>query len=160
MSKEFDKDFIERFRRAAKHARLEFSPSRLAGAFGYAKQTIHTWMAGSIPRTDALFRIADKMKVEPRWLATGQEPMLTAVNTTGIEPAEQELLARYRAADPRWQLSLRLLAALATEDQIEAATDVNMVIARIFGKKVSELRFVSNERVQAAFGNTPRTRSK
>lgn len=68
---------------------------------------------------------------------------------------ERDLIARYRAADPRWQLSLRLLAALATEDQIEAATDVNVVVARILGKKPADVRYASNERVAAAFGVAP-----
>lgn len=68
---------------------------------------------------------------------------------------ERALIVRYRNADPRWQLSLRLLAALATEDQIEAATDVNVVVARILGKKPAEIRYASNERVAAAFGPAP-----
>lgn len=68
---------------------------------------------------------------------------------------ERALIARYRQADPRWQLSLRLLAALATEDQIEAATDVNVVIARIMGKKPAEVRYASNEAVAEAFGKAP-----
>jgi hypothetical protein len=70
------------------------------------------------------------------------------------------LIARYRAADPRWQLSLRLLAALATEDQFEVARDVNVVIARVFRKNPAEIRYASNERVAAAFGKAPHVKAK
>lgn len=110
------------------------------------------WLNGSLPSSDTLFAIADAFKVNARWLATGMGEMLAAGNGAQLEPHEESLLEHYRAADPRWKLSLRLLAALANEDQIEASTDVDMVIARIFGKRP---KYVSNERVRKALGDAP-----
>lgn len=152
-------DFHERLKRAADHAKVEYSQTAIAKELDVSKQTVDQWMAGSLPRAGVIYRMADKWGLNPRWLATGQGSMLgpsdAIVADTSLETHERELLARYRAADPRWQLSLRLLAALAVEDQIEAATDVNMVVARIMGKKPADVRYVSNERVRQAFGDVP-----
>lgn len=68
---------------------------------------------------------------------------------------ERALIDRYRLADARWQLSLRLLAALATEDQIEVASDVNVVIARILGMKPKDLRYPSDKEVAKKIGPLP-----
>jgi hypothetical protein len=108
--------------------------------------------------------VADKLRAkgvahpfsEPRWLATGEQASAGSAAVNGdLSASERDLVARYRNADPRWQLALRLLAALGTEEQVEFATDVNVIIARILGKKPADVRYASNERVAAAFGEAP-----
>lgn len=43
----------------------------LSRNLGVAKQTIGGWLAGSVPAGDMLFRLADELGVDARWLATG-----------------------------------------------------------------------------------------
>lgn len=81
--------------------------------------------------------------------------MLPTPASSDLKPHEEDLIARYRTADPRWQLSLRLLSHLATEEQIEAATDVNMVVARIFGMKRKDLRPPTDKYVAQKIGTAP-----
>jgi transcriptional regulator with XRE-family HTH domain len=147
--------FPERLLKAAAHAKVPYKPQALADRLETTRSKVHIWMNGSLPRADTLFMIAEKLGVDARWLATGEGDMIARAAPQGLPLPEAQLIARYRAADPRWQLSLRLLAALATEDQVEAATDVNMVMARILGKKPAEVRYASNEAVAAAFGDAP-----
>lgn len=74
MSKGVD-DFPERLRRACLYAGVAYSPTKIGHHIGENKQTVHAWMhAGSLPRADTLFMMADKFGVDPRWLATGEGP--------------------------------------------------------------------------------------
>ncbi len=153
--------FRDRLKLAAAHARIEYSQTAIAKSVGASKQTVDRWMGDGMPTPSMLFAIADQWGVEPRWLATGVGPMARQAGALGaIGAHEAELLTRYRAADPRWQLSLRLLSTLATADQLEAASDVNMVIARILGKKPADVRYTANERVAEAYGQAPHVRSR
>lgn len=151
----FDMTFKERLQQAAAHAKVTWGQTAIATSLGFRKQTVDRWFDTGEPKPEQLFAIADKWKVDARWLATGRGQMLTAGQGSRLEHHEDELLKRYRDADPRWQLSLRLLAALATEDQIEASTDVNMVIARIFGKKPADLKYPPDSKVRAFKGDAP-----
>lgn len=118
-------------------------------------------MGNGRPTAETLFLIADKWGVSARWLATEEGPMVLAPARVSPHEAialpqhEVELLSNYRQSDPRWKLALRLLAALGTEEQVEVATDVNVIIARVLGKKPAEVRYASNEKVAAAFGEAP-----
>lgn len=147
--------FSDRLKKAAEHAKVEWSQTAIAKALDMNKQTVDRWFGTGEPKPAQIYRIADRWGVDPRWLATGEGGMLPRPSTDGLEPVEEELLARYREADPRWKLSLRLLSHLATEEQIEAAADVNVVMARIFGKRPREIRPVSNRAVERAFGDAP-----
>lgn len=150
-----DMTFKDRLQKAAAHAKVNWGQTAIAASLGFRKQTVDRWFDTGEPKPEQLFVIADKWKVDARWLATGRGQMLAAGTGSTLAAHEEELMARYRDADPRWQLSLRLLAALATEEQIEASTDVNMVIARIFGKKPSDLRYPSDTKVRAFKGDAP-----
>lgn len=156
MSKSLDRDgYPERLRAAAAHAKVDYSPTALGKILGVNKQTAATWMAGSMPRGDKLFQHADKLGVDPRWLATGRGDMLArAPLPAEMPPEEISLLDRYRACDSRWKLSLRLLAMVGTEDMDEVAESVNLVIARIFAKHPSAVRPVSDERVEQALSSS------
>lgn len=156
MSKEMDTDFPARLRAAAAHAKVDFQPTAIGKFVGVNKQTAATWIAGSLPRSEKIFEVADAFGVDPRWFATGEGQMLTKPGVdAGLQPHEEDLVSRYRVADPRWQLSLRLLSYVATEEQHEVAGDVNIVLARIFGKRPREIRPVSNKAVEKAYGMAP-----
>lgn len=45
--------------------------AQLAREIGVGKQSISDWLKGSMPAADVVFRLADALKVDPRWLATG-----------------------------------------------------------------------------------------
>lgn len=100
------------------------------------------------PGTEARSALAKVFARSESYIEFGETRRQASAHSEAFElsPEEKNLIARYREADPRWRLSLRLLAALATEDQIEVATDVNVVIARIVGKKPKELRYASDKR--------------
>lgn len=162
--------FSERFKKACDRAGIEWSQTAIGKALGVSKQTADRWMGNGQPSADTLFGLADKLRAkgvpppfsDPRWLATGENVAMAGVigpdgdKYGDLSGEERALVASYRKADPRWQLSLRLLAALADpEDQIEAATDVNYVVARIVGKKPVEVRYASDRRVEEAFGQAP-----
>lgn len=77
MSKKIDLGFGGRFKQAAENARvLELwqgapgSQTSIAAYLGVTKQNVDSWMKGTLPRADQLCDIADKFKVDPRWLAT------------------------------------------------------------------------------------------
>lgn len=119
------------------------------------RQTAATWISGSVPKADLLFRLADALRVDSRWLATGDGAMVVQTTTDGLSPPEEDLVARFRDCHPRWQLSITLLSYVATEDQAEVSGDVTAVLARAFGKRPSEIRYVASRRVRAAYGDAP-----
>lgn len=163
-----DMKFSDRLKQACDRARpkIEWSQTALGRAFGVSKQTAERWMGDGKPSAETLFALSDTLEKSgvpypfcaARWLATGED----AVSAVGMRPEqprleadELELALRYRDADPRWKLALRLLAALGAEAQVEVATDVNVIIARVLGKKPTEVRYATNERVAAAYGEAP-----
>lgn len=133
------------------------SQEALANLAGVKYQSVQEWEQedGTAPSRKRQAAVADALGVSVSELMTGNEASSQLPAEVDLTMDERALVVRYRAADPRWQLSLRLLAALATEDQIEAATDVNVIIARIMGKKPAEVRYATNESVLAAFGKAP-----
>lgn len=149
-------NFSERLKKACDHSGIGWSQTAIGRALGVSKQTAERWMGDGKPSADTLFAVADKLKVDARWLATGEGEMLRKpAAASELEPHEDDLIARYRIADPRWQLSLRLLSYVATEEQHEVAGDVNIVLARIFGKRPKDIRPVPNKAVERAYGMAP-----
>lgn len=86
-----------------------------------------------------------------------EAPDLSPKGADGNQLSEQErqLVECYRVADPRWRLSLRLLAAIATSAQDEIAEAVNVVIAKIFAKHPSDLKYTPDARVHEVLGDAP-----
>lgn len=150
--------FSDRLRQACDRAKppIEWGPTPVGNAVGVSKQTAGRWMGKGQPAADTLFQIADKLSAagvpepycDPRWLATGKEQTKLASE----DPVVDQLVTQYHRADPRWQLSIRLLSALAVEDQLVIAGDVNMVVARILGMKPKDLRYPSDEVVGKKLG--------
>jgi hypothetical protein len=79
-------------------------------------------------------------------LANGTLDQVDMVTSETLTPDELEMLQKYRRASPRWRLSLRLLAEVRDEDQNEVSESVNVLMAKIFAKPVSD------ERVAKAYG--------
>lgn len=145
--------------------------AELVKVAGVSKGLVSQWLNDQRESMgyDAAQKIHRKYGYAMDWLMTGKgtkkngalpTPDPSVPSYADLSTLEADLIARYRAADPRWQLSLRLLAALATEDQFEVARDVNVVIARVFRKNPAEIRYASNERVAAAFGKAPHVKAK
>lgn len=62
--------FRDRLKKAAELSGVEWSPTAVARALGYPKQTVHRWFNKGQPKPAEVFRIADKWKVNARYLAT------------------------------------------------------------------------------------------
>jgi transcriptional regulator with XRE-family HTH domain len=140
----------------------------LASAIGkkkpYSGEAVRRWEEGlDQPGRKARAALAKVFGLSEAYIEFGPATAsrVTQVQEQQAQPyhltdEERSLIASYRRADPRWRLSLRLLAALSDpEDQIDAATDVNMVVARVMGKKVKDLRYADDRRVEETFGKAP-----
>lgn len=94
--------FADRLREAASYAGAEFSQTAIANSLGIKKQTVDRWFRGGEPRPHMIFHIADRWKVDARWLATEEGYMLPHPPTGGgLTTQERELVDRYRQADPQ-----------------------------------------------------------
>lgn len=145
--------FNERLREAARHAKVEWGQTAIAKSLEVSKQTVDRWMGTGEPKPAQLFRIADRWKIDARWLATGEGQMIAAYpGHTELPWQEQELLRGYREAEPKWQFCLLLLARLAHDEQVQAASDVNVIMARIFGERY---KVTPSARVKLAYGDAP-----
>lgn len=156
--------FRDRLREAAKHFGVEYGQTAIAKSLSVPKQTVDQWMGNSAPSAQMVFHIADKWQgLNPRWLALEEGPMLlgqarAAIGAPLADPEEVQLVMRYRGADARWKLALKLLAGLADEDQVQAATDINVIIARILKVKAKDIRYPSDKEVEAKLGLPPNAR--
>jgi transcriptional regulator with XRE-family HTH domain len=71
--------FRERFQRAAAYAKVEWSPTAIGASLTLNKQTVARWMDEKNPGEPSgatLFKIADRWKVDARWLTTGEGNMI------------------------------------------------------------------------------------
>lgn len=101
--------FADRLREAAAYAGIEYSQTAIAKSLGISKQTVDRWFSGGEPRPIMIFHIADRWKVDPRWLATDEGSMFPRYPASALTTQELELLERYRQADPQWKRSLSML---------------------------------------------------
>lgn len=158
-------DFPKRLKMACQLRNVEYSQTAIGKSLGLGKQTIDRWMAGTLPRADNIFLIADKWALNPRWLAIG-EGEIENYAAAGVRPGsvdeltytEQELLVGFRKADPRWKLTIQILASLSNEDQVQAATDINMIVAGLVGMKPKDLKYPSDKYVEKKLGLPPNVR--
>jgi transcriptional regulator with XRE-family HTH domain len=146
-----DNGFAQRLEKACERAGVPYRQSAIGKLLELNRQTVDTWMNGSLPRADVLYRLADALKVDARWLATGHGDMVEKPELKGNGDIS-DLVDRYVASSPRWQLSLRLLSHVATQPKLEADGDVNAIIARVFGKSPKEIKYVPNKRVEETYG--------
>lgn len=91
MSRKLDMEFGDRLRQAAEGLGIPYKQTPIADYLEVRKQNVDAWMNGSLPRSDQLFIIADKLKVDPRWLATGKRGADAGNNIPS--PKAEKLLA-------------------------------------------------------------------
>lgn len=148
--------FSDRLKKATDRLNVEWGPTPLGKFLGVSKQTAERWMGDGQPSIEKLFDIADRCAVDPRWLATEEGDMDQApALPPDLDQNERTLLLSFRKAEPRWQLALRLLAALATPDQVEVAGDINMVVARLVGMKPKDLKYPKDTVAEKKLGLPP-----
>ncbi len=139
-------EFSDRLKAAARHAEVEWSQTAVARSLGYSKQTVDRWFGSGEPKAAQVFAIADRWKVDARWLATGQGDMVKQ---------ETEATAR----DAREEMLLLLFRGLTPEQQREQALEINALVS---GNREIQRRFLNkplrtygNAEVEAAFGKVP-----
>jgi transcriptional regulator with XRE-family HTH domain len=68
----YDTEFGVRLKMALHHLKQDWTSPTKAGEFlGKSRQTVHQWFNGTIPDTNELWKLEDKLKVSARWLVTG-----------------------------------------------------------------------------------------
>lgn len=140
--------FRDRLKEAATHAGVPYGQTAIAKSLGVSKQTVDQWMDKGRPTPEYIYLIADKWRVNPRWLATEQGEM-----TDGRSAAQQ------RPLSTREEIAIELFAGLTNLQQKEqikalrALYDANRLIREQFMDR--PLRNVSNEEVEKAFGPVP-----
>lgn len=107
--------------------------AKLAEAVGTIQAVVSALEKRDSKTSELLFEFADALRLNPRWLLTGQGESGLEKPWAPLELAGDEagLLADYRAAHPSWRLSLRLLARLRTTAQPEVSESVNALLAKI-----------------------------
>lgn len=122
------------------------SKAVLARAAKVSDSAVGQWERGDTKnlKLHVLFAVADALQMSARELATGETE-----RPADLPADEIEILEKYRQASPRWKLSLRLLADVRDNDQEEVSESINLLMAKIFAKPVSD------RRVEEAFGHAP-----
>lgn len=110
---------------------LEISPQRLSN-----------WRTRGIPAS-ALPRVAAQLGITVEaYLAASGRPVSRAEQPRAayLTNDEQQLLEHYRRATPNWQLTLRLLAKLPSEEHTTVSSSVNVLLAKIAADAVPDER--------------------
>jgi transcriptional regulator with XRE-family HTH domain len=76
--------FSERLKKATARAGIEWSQTAIGKALGVSKQTADRWMGDGQPAADTIFKVADALKVDARWLAT-EEGLMVATQEQDAE---------------------------------------------------------------------------
>jgi transcriptional regulator with XRE-family HTH domain len=95
------------------------SPTEVGKFLGVNKQTAARWLAGGEPSIGMLFKIADKLKVNPRYLAEGTlpiepEPRLDPREYEAVTQIFRVLAKHNKKALDEWLRSGRKLVELTT----------------------------------------------
>lgn len=136
--------------REARRAR-KVTQAQLAKAAGVKQPSISELETGETKMIsgDTLIAISSALRVRPEWLLTNRGQMEDDVGAT-LSPDERQLLANYRAATPRWRVSLLYMSALKGDTmQDEAAESMNIVLAKIVATPVPD------KRVEETYGFPP-----
>lgn len=137
-----------------RHARRELrklTQPQLAAAAGIKQPSLSELETGETKEISGptLMAVAKALRVRPEWLLTGELPIERSA-ADDLAQDELELLANYRAAAPRWKVSIRYMAALRGDQaQDEAAGSMNIVLAKIAATPVADYR------VEQAYGKAP-----
>lgn len=128
-----------------RHARRErgnMSQAALAKAAGIKQPSVSELESGETKEISGptLIAIAGALKVRPEWLVNGKGAM-NEDEFGNLAQDERELLTNYRAALPRWKVSIRFMARLKGDaEQDEAAESMNVVLAKVSATPVADER--------------------
>ena len=129
------------------HARRTrgLTQAKLADTVGTIQAVVSALEKRDSKTSELLFEFADALRVNPRWLLTGQGESGLDKPWVPLELANDEtgLIADYRAAHPSWRLSLRLLARLRQGAQPEVSESVNALLAKIAADPAADSRLGS-----------------
>lgn len=91
--------FLDRFKAALTAQGVDTkSPTAIGSFLGVNKQTVDRWLKGGEPGPEMLFLIADKTKVDARWLATNKGSMTPRLE---LSPTEVNAIEQiYRQLKP------------------------------------------------------------
>lgn len=114
-------------------------PADLARAAGVSISAVMQWESNKTKnlKLDNLFKIADALGVEARWLGTGE-----GIKLKKLEIEEGEAITRLRDALPAWRRYVLSLAMTADHSRQQLFLDM-----------LSE--HVSDDKVAAAYGKAP-----
>jgi len=114
----------------------------LAQKTGLAQPSISELETGETKEISGstLISICDALKVRPEWLVTGKLPIEYG-EAEALSDDERELLASYRAATPKWRMTIRYAATLKDDVQQDiAAESMNTVLANIAAQPVADYK--------------------
>lgn len=130
-----------RLRYARKELR-KLNQQQLAKATGLKQPSISELETGETKEISGptLVAISRALTVRPEWLVTGKLPIEYG-EAEALTDDERELLMHYRAAGPRWRVSIRYMAQLRGDlQQDEAAESMNAVLAKIAAQPVADYK--------------------
>lgn len=130
-----------RIRYARKDLRKLTQP-QLATAAGIKQPSLSELETGETKEISGstLIALSKALRVRAEWLMTGELP-IEADPGAALKDDERDLLEHYRAALPRWKVSIRYMAALRGDAaQDEAAGSMNVVLAKIAAQPVPDYR--------------------
>lgn len=107
-----------RIRTARKDRKM--TGQELATAAGVTKGAVSQWEKGNVRnlRLEHLFKVADALRVEPRWLATGEgERSPRGATPAPLDTAEAEAIARLRDSIPDWRKYVLSLTKMEKNQQ-------------------------------------------
>lgn len=126
--------FRDRLKEAAEHARVEYGQTAIARSLEVSKQTVDQWMGKGRPAPESIFRIADRWKVDARWLATEEGQMLPVKPPTPLaEPSDP--------SSPEVTRLIKAFAWLMDDERnhllrdLEAKAATNKAIAKQLGPR-------------------------
>lgn len=128
--------------RYAREELRRLTQSQLAQNAGVKQPSVSELETGETKEISGptLISISNALDVRPEWLVTGKLPIEYG-EAQKLTNDERELLANYRAAGPRWRVSILYMSKLRGDlQQDEAAESMNTVLAKIAAQPVADYR--------------------
>jgi transcriptional regulator with XRE-family HTH domain len=122
----------QRLRRARQHRKK--NQTQLAQAAGITQSSISDLETGATKEISGptLIAISHALKVRPEWLVTGKLPIEYG-EAEALSDDERELLANYRAAQPRWRVNI-MNAAKLDDDGLQNEAAERLITAQAIGR--------------------------
>ena len=109
---------------------MPWSQTVIGALVGVDRRTADRWMNGGEPKPDKCFELADALKVDPRWLATGEGDMDKRPETASS--AQEELAVLRRA--------LESISRIAAKPESTEPTPVLFHSADVVRKRTQKTR--------------------